>query len=277
MPPASRASSSSSGGRVAGLLLAAVALAGSPVAADLAEVRARGTLRVLAGTNEQPEMFAFEGARPGFERELLDGFARLHRLRLEVVAIRDRDERVPALRRGAGDILVGLVVTPARQQLVAFSTQVLPAPHLVVTLAPHRAIRSVGELREERVGVLENASWTSDLAAVGVPSARTVVYPDRTAAMKALQAGEVSATVMSLFNFALVAKDTPALQAGMRLGEDGHSAWAVRKEDVELRKAVDAYLQMVQASATWSRLVVKYFGERALEVLGRAQRKSDGR
>lgn len=263
--PSSRASAASA------VTVAAAILAASPAAADLGEIKARGSLRVLVGTSEQPEMFAFEGPRPGFEREVLEGFARQYKLRLEVVAVRNRHDRVPALRRGEGDIVVGLVVTPARQQLVEFSTQILPAPHVVVTLAPHRPVKTVGELRDERIGVLEGASWTGELAAAGVPSSRTVIYPDRTAAMKALRAGQVSATVMSLFNFVLIAKDVPGLQAGMRFGEDRRSAWALRKEDVELRKAIDAHLKMSQASMTWSRLVVKYFGERALEVLGRAQ------
>lgn len=154
--PSSRASAASA------VTVAAAILAASPAAADLGEIKARGSLRVLVGTNEQPEMFAFEGPRPGFEREVLEGFARQYKLRLEVVAVRNRHDRVPALRRGEGDIVVGLVVTPARQQLVEFSTQILPAPHVVVTLAPNRPVKTVGELRDERIGAAGAAVLSSD-------------------------------------------------------------------------------------------------------------------
>lgn len=266
-PAGRRAGRAASMAATATLVLAAGAV--ETAAADLAEIVSRGRLRVLVGAGEQPEMFALDGSRPGFERELLEGFARLHKLQLDVVPVRDRNERLPALRRGDGDVVIGLVVTPERQQLVAFSSQVMSAPHVVVTVAPNPPIRTAAQLREARVAVLQGASWISDLAAAGVPSARTVVYPERPAVMTALKSGEATATVMSLFNFALLVKESPELQAGMRLGEDRHSAWALRKEDVELRKAIDAHLAMSQSSMTWSRLVVKYFGERALEVLNR--------
>ena len=250
-------------------IAALLAMAATVRGADLDEIRSKGRVRVLVGTGEQPEMFAFDGPRPGFERELLEGFARFHKVELAVIPVRDRAERIPALRRGEGDLLVGLVATPEREQSVTFSIQVLSAPHVVVNVAPKPPIRSLEEVRKARFGVLPGASWVADLAAAGVPPAATVSYPSRSATLTALRRGEVNATVMSLFNFALLDKESPGLQLVMRLGADRRSAWAMRKEDVELRKAVDSYLALSQSSMGWSRLVVKYFGERALEVLNR--------
>jgi len=43
----------------------------------------------------------------------------------------------------------------------------------------------------------------------------------------------------------------------------------VRTEDVELRSALDEYLSNVRTGPSWSRLVVKYFGDQALAALGR--------
>ncbi len=43
----------------------------------------------------------------------------------------------------------------------------------------------------------------------------------------------------------------------------------MRKEDGDLKRALDAYLTDLRRSAGWSRLVVKYFGDEALQVLGR--------
>jgi hypothetical protein len=48
----------------------------------------------------------------------------------------------------------------------------------------------------------------------------------------------------------------------------------VRKGDPRLREALDAYLSDLRRSASWSRLVVKYFGERALEILTKARSES---
>ena len=54
----------------------------------------------------------------------------------------------------------------------------------------------------------------------------------------------------------------------MTLGGALSSAWAVRKTDVQLRRALDAYLVALRRSPNWSRLLVKYFGEDAPAVLG---------
>jgi ABC-type amino acid transport substrate-binding protein len=45
----------------------------------------------------------------------------------------------------------------------------------------------------------------------------------------------------------------------------------VRKGEPELKQALDEYLVGMRKAGTWSRLVVQYFGDRALSVLGRAK------
>jgi ABC-type amino acid transport substrate-binding protein len=57
----------------------------------------------------------------------------------------------------------------------------------------------------------------------------------------------------------------------MTVGAPGTIAWAVRKEDTALRVSLDDYLANVRRSETYSRLVVRYFGDQALIVLGRAR------
>jgi hypothetical protein len=43
----------------------------------------------------------------------------------------------------------------------------------------------------------------------------------------------------------------------------------VRKEDAELLAALDEYVSNFRAGSSWSRLIVKYFGDQALRALGR--------
>lgn len=242
-------------------------------AADLPEIRARGSLRVLAAETEQPEMFSVKpAARPGFERELLEGWARLQRLPLEVVAIRQRAERLPALLRGDGDVLIGLVDTAERRRQIAFTHEVLPAHHVVVTRAPNRPVGSLEALRAQRVGVVHGTSWAQAISEAGVPAAQTETFTDLAGVVEALVAGRIGATVMSVSNFALVARRTPGLQAGMAFGAPGHTAWGLRKEDAQLRQSLDDYLENVRKTPSWNRLVVEYFGERSLEVLGRGRK-----
>ena len=45
----------------------------------------------------------------------------------------------------------------------------------------------------------------------------------------------------------------------------------MRKQDAELLAALDEYVSNFRAGPSWSRLVVKYFGDQALRALGRDQ------
>ena len=94
-------------------LLALMLTAGLVSATDLAGMKERGTLRVIAQEGEAPEMFRFDSAgEPGFEREMIRGFAALQGLALEIVSVPKSAARIPALLRGDGDVIIGIVNTP---------------------------------------------------------------------------------------------------------------------------------------------------------------------
>ena len=252
--------------------IALVGGSSSSWAADLPEIEKSGRLRVVAGSGEQPEMFSFRsGSDPGFERELLEGFARLHGLKLEVTAVKSWDERIPTLLRGDGDVIIGIVDTEQRRKQIAFTSEVLPARHLVVTARPYKVIATVEELRGEKVGVVRGTSWAQAALEAGVPADQVEPYPDTEPVLAALRSGEVTATVMALNDFTLATKRHPELQAGTFLGPPGRAAWGLRKSDTKLQAALDEYLGNVRRTPTWGRLVVKYFGEKALVILGKVQ------
>ena len=204
----------------------------SPSAAsDLPEMVERGTLRVIAGAGEQPEMFSFDpGQPPGFEREMLEGFAGLHRIELEVVVVIEAfSDRIPALLKGTGDVCMGMIVTPERARRIAFTTEVLPARHLVVNHAPRAPIESVEQFRKEKVGVVTATTWAKAAVEAGVPESRARGFKDTEPMLEALEAGSITATTMSISDFTLAAKRRPGLQAGVFVGAAGSAAWGFAK------------------------------------------------
>jgi ABC-type amino acid transport substrate-binding protein len=251
---------------VAGWVLEAV-----PAHADLGEIKARGSLRVLVSADEQAEMYSVSpGGAPGFDREILDGFAGLQRVRVETV-VRPFEEIIGALLKGQGDVVVGLVDTEARRRQLAFSVEVLPTRLVVLTRKPQPAIVKIEDLRAARVGVVKGTSWADAVSAAGVPAAQTELVPELSDALRGLEAARFAATVVSLVDASLAIRKDPVLQAGLFLGAPGRAAYAARKNDPELLRALDEYLGNLQKAGTWSRLVVKYFGSDALAVLGRAR------
>jgi polar amino acid transport system substrate-binding protein len=237
--------------------------------ADLEEIRARGTLRVLAADDESPMWFStVDGPTPGFEREVLEGFARLHQLKFVVVPIVRWEEALPDLLKGKGDLLAGLNQTEARRKVIDFTTELLPARNVVVTLGP-RVVRTLDEFRRERVAVVPQTTWWDAAVAAGVPATRLLSVPDVPGAIQALREDQAGAAVIDVVDFFFERRKDPELKLGPTLGAATSSVWGVRKEDPQLRRALDLYLEGLRKSPAWSRLVVKYFGEDALAILGR--------
>lgn len=256
------------------LMAVLVAAATQPATADLAQVKERGTLRVLVViTARQPEFISLEpGQPPGFDSEILEGFAKLQRLKVEMVPVHGWDELIPSLLAGKGDLIAGrFSVTESRLKQIEFTHEVFPTRHLVVTRRPHRVVRTLDELRKERVGTVKATSLAEAVAAAGVP--RSQVDDDVPAGglSDALKAGRVTAVVWGLEQAITAARTDPDIQLGLFLGEPGSLAYGVRRDDPQLKHALDEYIQNVRRTPTWSRLVVKYFGENAPEVLRSAR------
>jgi ABC-type amino acid transport substrate-binding protein len=243
-----------------------------PAVADLAEVKGRGTLRVLAvGVRSGDEFFAPAGAQPGFDREVLEGFARLQRLRLEVVPIAGWDALIPELLAGKGDLIAGrFTVTDSRKKLIAFTSEVFPTRNVVLTRRPHPVVRTIAQLREEKVGTVKGTSLAEAVAAAGVPPANVDSSIPSGTLPEALKAGQVGAVVLGVENAISAQRADPALELGVFLGPPTSLAYGVRKADAELLKALDDYIENLRRTPTWSRLVVKYFGETAPDVLKKA-------
>jgi ABC-type amino acid transport substrate-binding protein len=242
-------------------------------ARDLPGLKSPETLRVLVSADEQPEMFSFTpGPNPGLEREMIEGFAKLHRLKVEVVPVARFDQIIGALSRGDGDVILGIVDTPSRRKLVAFTAETLPSRHVAVTRRPHSRIASLEELRASRVGVVAGTSWAETALEAGVPPANLLAFQDTPTLVAALRAGKVNASVMSVTDFALLSRQSKDLEAGMLVGAAGRVSWAVRMQDQELLRAMNTYIETLRNSPAWSPLVLKYFSDDALRLIRRARR-----
>lgn len=249
--------------------LSSTLLIGTSPAADLGEIKARGVLRVIAQKDEAPELFNLRAGEPGFEREVLEGFARLHGLEQQPVVLPTAADRIPALVSGRGDVIIGIVDLPERRKQASFTVEVLPVRHMVLTHKPRPRIESVEAFRAAKVGAVRNTSWARVAEEAGVKPEAMQLFADRTEVFEALRQGRIEATVITLTDGIVAMKAHPGLESGVMLGEPGSSAFAVRKGDSELLAALDQYLANFRKSPSWNRLLVKYFGDQALDVLGR--------
>jgi ABC-type amino acid transport substrate-binding protein len=88
---------------------------------------------------------------------------------------------------------------------------------------------------------------------------------------EALRAGKVTAVVLGIENAISAQRQDAEIQLGTFVGPPSSLAYGVRKEDAALLAALNEYIGNLRRTATWNRLVVKYFGEAAPEVLRKAR------
>jgi ABC-type amino acid transport substrate-binding protein len=252
-------------------LIPALAAAGA-AAADLAEIKARGTLRVLVMPDvTRPEFYSLKpGTPPGFDAEMLDGFVKLQRLKLEVVPQKGWDALIPALLDKKGDLVAGrFTATAGRRKAVLFTTEVFPSRNVVINRKPKKPILTLEQLKAEKVGTNKGSSMAEAIAAAGVTNVDDGIPPG--AYDEALKSGRITAAVWGVESAIALQKDDPGIQLGMFLGPPQSLAYALRNDEPELLKALNEYIENVRRTPTWSRLVVKYFGEAAPEILKKAR------
>jgi len=262
-------------GTLAALLLFAEGGAGS--GHDLPAIRERGVLRVVvADDRSAPASSAIVSFKPGaprgFDGEIAEAFAALQRLKVEFVPVPSVNDRIPALLGGKGDVLIGLINTEARRKQVSFAVEIFPARHVVVTRRPRPPITTMEELRRVRVGVTKGSSWAETVAKAGIPRENVDdSFATGAETLDALRHQKVAAVVTAVSTALLEKQRDPELELGLFLGPLESAAWAVRPDAPQLREALDEYITNVRRTPTWSRLVVKYYGDVALEVLQKSR------
>ena len=254
-------------------LLALLAASASAGAADLAKIVARGTLRVIVmPLGPGDEFFPVPATtRTGMDRDVLDGFARLHKLKIVVVPVEGWDNLIPALLQGRGDLIAGrFTVTDARLKHIAFTTEVFPSRNVVMTRRPHARVDTVEALRAEKVGTIRGSSMAEAVKAV-VPASNVddSIAPGGLPA--ALVSGRVTAVVLGIESAIAAVQQDKDIELGGFVGPPGSLAYGVRKEDTELRQALSDYIDNLRRTSTWSRLVMAYFGEAAPDILRKAR------
>jgi ABC-type amino acid transport substrate-binding protein len=254
------------------LVALGVGLGSAALAADGFELKVPGTLRVICGVDDLPELFVVN--RPeGVEREMLEGFARLHQLRIETLQAQRMPDRIPWLLEGRGDMIAGgLVATDARRKLLAFAAETFPIRHAAITRRPHPRVDTVEDLRLQRIAVTQGSSWAEQALLAGVPRANLDdSYTDSRQVLGALRAGKASCSVMSVIGAMAERRRDPALEIGVMIGTPTGMGFAVRKDQPRLLAALNDYVLATRKTPTWSRLVVKYLGPDALEVLKKSR------
>ena len=268
-----------------------------PVARDLADIKTRGQLVVLAPYNST-SYFLYRGEPMGYEFELLQAFAKEQGLALKVIVVTDRKSLYPMLNAGDGDIAAArLIPTEEDKQNVSFTRELyrtepalvqqelppaeanLPEPaekalqpspdeELPEMEIQARRISRPAQLAGETVTLPEKSAYRRTLVELSdqISGDINVVelggrIEDEALAQKVAK-GEVEFTVMQSNLAELKEAEFKNLKVRPIVGRSHSVSWAMRKNAPELMSALNRWIDEKQNGSLFDRLYKKYFVDR---------------
>lgn len=268
-----------------------------PVKRDLAEIKARGQLVVLAPYNST-SYFLYRGEPLGYEYELLQAFAKEHGVPLKIIVVTDRKSYYPLLNAGDGDIVAArLIPTEEDKANIAFTRELYRTEPALVQqeLPPEKAnmpeasekalqpapseelpdvelqarrITRPSQLAGETVTLPEKSAYRRTLLelADNISGDINVVetsgkIEDEALAQKVAK-GEVEFTVMQGNLAELKEAEFANLKVRPIVGRSHSVAWAVRKNAPELMNELNRWIEEKKNTALFDRLYKKYFIDR---------------
>jgi membrane-bound lytic murein transglycosylase MltF len=250
---------------------------------DLDSMIARRVIRVLI-TPTRTQYWIDLGRQTGVEYELLRAFedwlsnkypARRH-INTHVVFIpTSRDELIPRLEAGLGDIAAGiLTLTPDRLARVDAGGPFFRGVKEVPVTGPESpAVSSLDDLSGQHVVVRRSSSYWSHLEQLnsrftreGKPPIRLEAAPEDLAdddLLEMVNAGLIDITVVDRYAARLWSKILPDLRVHEEapVNEGGEVGWLIRKGSPKLKQEIDDFAKSHgQGSSLGNQLVKKYTG-----------------
>jgi membrane-bound lytic murein transglycosylase F len=273
----------------------------APISRDLAEIRERGSLTVLAPYNSTT-YFIYQGEPLGYEYELLQAFAKDLGVPLKMVVVTDPKSLLPLLNSGEGDIAAARLIPPVgpttaleNQSPVSFTRALYHTEPVLVQqgeppseagkgtekvikpgpadLLPEidiqaRLVTKPSQLAGRRVDLPEQSPYHRTLVELSDEISGEIYVvetggkiQDETLAQKVAR-GEVEFTVMQKNLADLKEAEFKNLTVRPILGQTQRVSWAVRKNSPDLLATLNTWIEDKKNTPLFDRLYQKYFIDR---------------
>ncbi len=235
------------------LLIAALALTGCDrgylETGDLPAIRERGALRIIVPRLPKEGRLPRSGHPIDFDRNLAARFAEANGLTPEFIWIDARNDLIPALLKGRGDLIAAsLTITPERQEQIAFSQAVGFVHEQLVTRLGDTSLTQPADLAGRTLALRRSASFwqTAESLRTEHPEIEIETVSERLDTEEILYRvaqGELDITIAddNLVDQAL--GYMPELRVAFDVTEQRATAWGLRPDATELRAAVNSFIE----------------------------------
>jgi ABC-type amino acid transport substrate-binding protein len=229
-------------------------------AASLAEVKRAGRLVAAAPMSDLP-----------VEGDILKSFALALGVELRVEREAGTAGVLQAVQEGRVDVGAGGLVSPRdRRDGIVFSSEVFPTRFVAVNRAPAALPGYIEAVRDASRILAPAATGASEVAlAAKLPSLKTDTTLSLDKALATLRTEGGSVALIGLFDALVARRADPALQIGVGLGVRQSVAFAVRSADASLLASLNAHLDQLRSSPSYTLLLSRGLGEESLQILSR--------
>ena len=244
---------------------------------DLGGITERGFLRIL--TVHNPLLFSFDGIEQRgmvaelaklYEKHLADEIGRVRSPTVVVIPV-GRDELIPGLVEGRGDLVMGnLTITPERQKLVDFGPPVYPnVDEFVITGPAAKGVDSFDDLVRTGLYLRRSSSYYEHMQALNgrrkakgkepIPIIEADPYLEDYDLLDLLNAGVIKAIVVDSHkaDFWEQVFDKIEVHRNLSVHSGNRIAWAIRKDSPALMKSINAFGKTVKKGTLLGNIVRK--------------------
>lgn len=222
---------------------------------DLTELRTRRQLRLLIPQRLELGDLPRAGSPPSTMQALAQAFAKEVSLTPVPVYVDARQDLIPFLLEGKGDVIVAnLTVTAERQKSVRFTSPVAVVHEQVVTRTDDQKLKGVADLAGRRVAVRRSASYWKTLQDLRkkYPKIELETVPeevDTETILNRVADGQYDVTIADSNLVEAVQTYRTDLHIAFDLRRNRLIAWAVRPDAKQLRTALDRFLSNAAVAA----------------------------
>ncbi len=256
--------------------------ANEPWTGDLDGMTERGFLRIL--TVHNPLFFSFDGAQQKgmvaelgklFEDHLGDEIGRVRSPTVVLIPV-SRDELIPGLIEGRGDLVMGnLTITPERQKLVDFGPPIhANVDELVVTGPAANKVSSFDDLVKTGLYLRRSSSYFEHLQKLNagreaqgkasIPITEADENLEDYDLLDMVNAGVLGAIVVDSHKAALWEQvfERIVVNRDLSVHSGNQIAWAIRKNSPRLMQSITAFGNTVRSGTLLGNIVMKrYLGD----------------
>lgn len=232
---------------------------------DLSDMRGRKVLRVLT-RNNPTSYFIWRGHILGFEHDLMADFARSQNLNVEFVVAPTRAALFTWLLDGHGDVVAaGMTLPDTNETLLSYTRSYNRVVEMIVTDSGDAALTELPDLSGRSIAVrVSSAHWATanrlrqqgiDVNLVQVPETM-----ETEEILAGVASGEYDLAIADshILDMELTWRDD--LRGAFAVTDTVDHGWITRPGDVDLRTALNTYLDSAVRGEFYNVTKLKYFG-----------------